>query len=76
MLFESGFRHVVVQTATHARSLPLLDMTNVPEWLEVRETLGDSSIRIFDVSPRDRARTPRKVCRQIEAPAWTVVNTP
>lgn len=72
-LFELGFRYVILYAPTHAELPDVLDLTQVPAWLTVVPLFDQHNYTAFRLESNDPSRQPRMTCRQVNPPAWDVV---
>lgn len=72
-LFSCGFNYLVVQRSTHKSMLQSFSLEMMPSWLEVRQIYDDRETVIYSLHSNDSERRPRLVCKQVNRPAWDVV---
>ncbi len=72
-LYERGFHHLIIDERTHEATAALLDVAQVPAWLAVIPLFDENEYAVFRLESNDPSRQPRMICRQVNPPAWDVV---
>jgi hypothetical protein len=73
-LFQNGYRYVVIDELTHDWTANLLNLDQVPDWLEVTEIFEDDPFVAYRLDSLDPVRQPEVICSQIDPPGWGVTS--
>jgi hypothetical protein len=71
-LFEHGFRFVVLDETTQSQTIKALDLTRIPDWLNVTVEKQEGANTLLSLESHDPARQPMYSCQQADYPAWEV----
>ena len=71
-LFEHGFRFVILDQETHSQTIEALDLTRVPDWLNVTVVAQEGANILLSLKSRDPSRHSMYFCQQKSYPAWEV----
>ncbi len=72
-VYYQGFHYVIVDKATHARLLDN-EANSTPYWLTATVLYEDEKSRLIKIESNEPQRLPRKGGKQIQPPAWDVVD--
>jgi hypothetical protein len=73
-LYDHGYRYVVIDTLTHSSTLALLDLEQVPEWMDVATIFEDGPFVAYRLDSLDPERQSEMICVQVDPPAWEVIS--
>ena len=71
-LFENGFRFVILDEETHLKTIEALDLTRVPDWINVNLIIQEGNNTLLSLESRDPSRQSMYSCQQKDYPAWEV----
>jgi hypothetical protein len=72
-LYERGFRYLIMDETTHASTAAALDEAKTPAWLELIPLFHEDKHTVLRLESSDPTRQPLMTCRQVNPPAWDVV---
>ncbi len=71
-IFEHGFHFVMMDETTHSATIEALDLTRVPDWLNVTVVVEEGPNTLLFIESLDPSKHARYACQQKEFPAWGI----